>query len=73
MAPYRKAPKITIRILVCDWCGSSVEWDRPGLPPGWAELKYDTNKYTPKVEPALVCCKECERRLAQSFAAGGGY
>ena len=73
MAPYRTVEKAESRTLICDWCGKEVVWAQAGLPPDWAKLDYDTNKYTPKIDPALVCSRECERRLAQSFAAGGNH
>lgn len=57
--------------FVCDWCGKTIEWEEPGLPPGWKSIEYDTNKYTEEVDPAEVCSDECEMRLAEKFAAGG--
>ena len=56
----------------CAWCGREQEVEREGeLPEGWISVKYDVNKYTPEVEEAVVCSRDCEVRLARKFAAGG--
>jgi hypothetical protein len=67
----RRQESVMIK-YTCDWCGKTIEVEEPGLPEGWKTLEYDTNKYTDVVDPAEVCSQECEIRLVEKFATGGG-
>ena len=58
-------------IYKCDWCGKKIDRKKQGLPPGWRVLGYDANKYTEEFDEAIVCCVECEVRLARHYGAGG--
>jgi len=58
-------------IYTCDWCGKKIDRKKQGLPPGWRKLEYDANKYTEEFDEAIVCCVDCEVRLAQHYGAGG--
>ena len=58
-------------IYKCDWCRKEIDWKKQGLPPGWRILEYDSNKYTEEFDEAIVCCLDCEVRLARKYGAGG--
>lgn len=59
-------------VFVCAWCGKEVASRSEEPPEGWRQVEYDVNKYTPEVETAHVCSVDCEVRLAEKYAAGGG-
>lgn len=58
-------------IYTCYWCGKEIDWKKQGLPPEWRVLEYDANKYTVEFDEAIVCCSDCEVRLARHYGAGG--